>query len=476
MDNPAGPTGVHYKKDGDSETVHSNTKLFSKGNGSKMNTRLLYTAIVILVVLVIALAIAVALVATDNKNNDNDNNSGTTEGIKDVTTPSGENGGDNSYWPVPDCSYAVNNVEKAKCVLDSYPLVDGHNDLPYRYRMYANASVYSVDLRDDLRIVWNTSLSHTDIPRLRAGKLGAQFWACYVPCGSQYKDAIRLSLEQLDVIKKYVAKYPDTFQFVTTAQGILDAFRAGKVGSMVGLEGGHSIDSSLGTLRMFYDLGVRYMTVTHSCNTPWADNWIADTPEYNVTKDGEKHGGLTDFGEKVILEMNRLGMLVDLSHVAKDTMVDALRISKAPVIYSHSSAFSLCNHYRNVQDDVLKMTVRLTKRTMLKYIHISYFLSDHIDYIKNYIGVDFVAIGADYDGVPSVPEGLEDVSTYPALFAELIRRGWNEENLQKLAGKNLVRAFMQAEKVRDEMSYMDPYEDILPENERWPENQCRTDF
>ncbi|XP_053373215.1 dipeptidase 1-like isoform X2 [Mercenaria mercenaria] len=477
MDNPAGPQ-VQYKSS-DTETVYSNAHLFGNSSNTKMKTRALYTAVVILVVVVVALAIALALVATDNQQDQQDNDA----------TSSGQTGGGNSDWPVPDCSYAVTNLDKAKCVLDSYPLVDGHNDLPYRYRKFANASVYTVDLRDDLRVVWNTSLSHTDIPRLRKGKLGAQFWACYVPCASQYKDAIRLSLEQLDVIKKYVTKYPDTFQFVTTAQGILDAFKAGKVGSMVGLEGGHSIDSSLGTLRMFYDLGVRYMTVTHSCNTPWADNWIADTTNYNVTKDGEKHDGLTDFGKKVILEMNRLGMLVDLSHVAKQTMIDALTIAKAPVIYSHSSAFKICNHYRNVQDDVLQMTKSNGGVVMVNFYDLYINcppdntsvatlsqVADHIDYIKNLIGVDYVAIGADYDGIPSLPKDLEDVSTYPALFAELIRRGWGMEDLQKLAGKNLVRAFMQAEKVRDEMSYMDPYEDILPENERWPQNKCRTDF
>lgn len=454
----------------------STLQLTFGGSDQTMRTRCLYGLLILLAVLVLGLVIALAVVASDRNNG--------------ASGSASQTGGDNYVWPVPDCSYATGNLAKARCVLESYPLVDGHNDLPYRYRQFANASVYSVDLRADLKVLWNASLSHTDIPRLRKGKLGAQFWACYVPCDSQYKDAVKLSLEQLDVIKKYVTRYPDTFQYVTTAQGILDAFRAGKIGSLVGLEGGHSIDSSLGTLRMFYDLGVRYMTVTHSCNTPWADNWLADTADYNVTKEGPKHGGLTPFGEKVILEMNRLGMLVDLSHVAKDTMIDALRVSRAPVIYSHTSVFKICAHFRNVQDDVLQLTKTNEGVVMVnfydKYINcppdnktlpaLSQ-VADHIDYIKNLIGVDYVAIGADYDGVPSLPVGLEDVSTYPELFAELIRRGWHEEDLQKLAGRNLVRAFLQAEKVRDEMSYMDPYEDILPEKERWPpNNQCFTDY
>lgn len=455
----------------------STTELFKQDK--KMQTRIVYSALVVLLVAVLALVIALAVVASKKTSSDSGGGS-----VSESQTSE-----DRYTWPVPDCSYAKTNLEKANCVLDSYPLVDGHNDLPYRYRMFANASVYSVDLRADLKKVWNASLSHTDIPRLRKGKLGAQFWACYVPCDSQYKDAVRLSLEQVDVIKKFVTRYPDTFQWVTTAQGILDAFRAGKIGSMIGLEGGHSIDSSLGTLRMFYDLGVRYMTVTHSCNTPWADNWLVDTTDYNMTKEGAKHDGLTSFGEKVILEMNRLGMLVDLSHVAKATMTDALIVSRAPVIYSHSSAFSLCNHYRNVQDDVLMKTKTNGGVVMVnfydKYINcppdnrsvaVLNQVADHIDYIKNLIGVDHVGIGADYDGIPSLPVGLEDTSTYPPLFAELIRRGWNVEDLQKLAGRNLVRVFMQAEKVRDEMSYMDPYEDIIPQDQRWPLNQCLSDF
>ncbi|KAH3801497.1 dipeptidase 1-like isoform X4 [Dreissena polymorpha] len=468
---------VYYGTTGSTATVCSRTGLFGDSR-KRMQTRLLYGAICVLSVIVVALVIALALVAPK------------TSGSNGAETPANgcQAGG---AWDLPevDCSHAISDLDKANCVLDSYPLIDGHNDLPYRYRRFSNTSVYDVDLTSDLRQVWSTNLSHTDIPRLREGKLGAQFWACYVPCKSQYKDAVRLSLEQLDVIRKYVTRYPDTFRWVTTAQGILDAFQAGRVASLVGLEGGHSIDSSLAALRMFYDLGVRYMTITHSCNTPWADNWKIDEPTYNITVDGPKLGGLTLFGETVIKEMNRLGMLIDLAHVANATMVDALRVSRAPVIYSHSSAFTICNHFRNVQDSVLHLTKRNGGVVMVNFYDLYVtcppltekpsklsHVADHIDYIKNIIGIDHVAIGADYDGIPTLPVGLEDVSTYPAIFAELVRRGWKELDLQKLAGRNLIRVFRQAEKVRDEMSYLPPFEDMLPESENSADKSCRTNM
>lgn len=462
--------------------TNSTDKLF-KNQHSASKLRILAGITGLLVIAVIGLI--VALIVVSNNNNDN---GGTQNG--------GQSGGQTGGHTVPDCplnsGLATPELDKANCILDSYPLVDGHNDLPWRYRYYADNQVYTVDLRSNLREIWTnttTNPSHTDIPRLRKGKLGAQFWANYVTCSGQYKDAVRMTVDQMDVIKKYVARYPDTFTFVTTAQGILDAFADGKIASMIGLEGGHSIDSSLGNLRMYYELGVRYMTVTHSCNTPWADNWKVDESDYNATADGVPHNGLTEFGKKVIMEMNRLGMLVDLSHVAKKTMTDVLNITKAPVIYSHSSAFALCNHYRNVQDDVLQMT-KLNGGVVMVNFYDKYIncypsnqtvanlsqVADHIDYIKNLIGVDFVGIGADYDGVPTLPVGLEDVSTYPALFAELIRRGWSDEDLRKLAGENLVRVFTRTEQVRDELSWMNPYEDILPVDERYPGNNCRTDF
>ncbi|CAH1780218.1 unnamed protein product [Owenia fusiformis] len=365
------------------------------------------------------------------------------------------------------------SLQRARDILSNNPLIDGHNDLPWQYKKQANNSVESIDLEQSLKGIW--SPTHTDIPRLREGRVGAQFWAAYVPCDSQYKDAVRLSFEQCDTVRRFVKKFPDTFQFVTSAQEIEDAFAAGKIGSMIGLEGGHSIDSSLATLRMFYDVGVRYMTVTHSCNTPWADNWLED--EKPLAE--QEFGGLSAFGELVILEMNRLGMLVDLSHVSKATMEDALRVTKAPVIYSHTSAYTICNHYRNVQDDVLQLTKENNGVVMVnfydKYINcppgnttnatLSQ-VADHIDHIKDLIGADYVGIGADYDGVATLPQGLEDVSTYPEMFAELIDRGWTDEDLIKLAGGNLLRVFRAAEEVSKQMAAdgVPPYEELIDES------------
>lgn len=362
--------------------------------------------------------------------------------------------------------------QKSEEILSKFPLVDGHNDLASQIRDLMNNSVWSHDLLD------NWPQVQTDIPRLRQGKLGAQFWSAYVSCKSQYKDAVRLSLDQVDVIRKFIHRYPDTFRFVTTAQGIQDAFTAGKIGSLIGLEGGHSIDSSLGNLRMFYELGVRYMTLTHNCNTPWADNNKVDNDN------SYEFFGLSTFGELVVKEMNRLGMLVDLAHVSKLTMLDALNVSRAPVIFSHSSAYSLCNSSRNVQDDVLQL-VKFNQGIVMVNSY-PYFVScsktsslnqvaDHIDYIKNKIGVDHVGIGFDFDGIELTSTGLEDVSKYPDLFAELLGRGWSPSDLEKLAGRNLVRVFTDVEKVRDSLVSEPPYEDLIPAS-TWQNLSCRTNF
>ncbi|XP_062579077.1 dipeptidase 1-like, partial [Saccostrea cucullata] len=245
--------------------------------------------------------------------------------------------------------------------------------------------------------------SQTDIPRLRAGKVGGQFWAVFAGCNSIDKDGVRLGLDQTDVILKYTDKYDD-FQLVTTAQGITDAFNAGKIASLIGVEGGHMIGNSLGVLRMYYRLGVRYMTLTHSCDTLWAENYKGDT----MTPPPNK--GLTGFGEKVVKEMNRLGMIIDLSHTSIQTQKDAMRVSRAPVIFSHSSAYALCNHARNVNDEVLNLTKENKGLVMINFYR-GYInctgsnssiseIADHIEYIKDFIGVDYVGIGADYDGVP----------------------------------------------------------------------------
>lgn len=356
---------------------------------------------------------------------------------------------------------AVDYAAQAKKILDVTPLVDGHNDIPYQIRRKYHNRFQNLRFDEDEQS-W-----HTDIPRLRTGKVGSQFWAAWSPCSIRLKDAVRVGLEQVAVIHRLVEKYPDDLVFVTTAQGIKDAKKNGKIGSLIGLEGGHMIDSSLAALRMFYKLGVRYMTLTHSCNTAWADGWKDDESQ-------DIHGGLTDFGKLVVLEMNRLGMLVDLSHVSVNTMNDTLNTVKAPVIFSHSSAYDIhCNHGRNVPDSILKRMPENGGVVMVnfysKYIYCNKtnsknatlsHVADHIDHIKKIAGIDYIGLGSDYDGVPTLPEGLEDVTKFPDLVAELLRRKYTENEVKKVVGENLIRVFEKAEKVaKDMQSKQAPYDE-----------------
>ncbi|EDV25492.1 Dipeptidase 1 [Trichoplax sp. H2] len=353
---------------------------------------------------------------------------------------------------------SAQDLQRANEILTKFPVIDGHNDLPYQYRKIVRNQVEKLNIQASYPAI------HTDIPRLRKGHVGGQFWAAYTSCNTQYKDSIRAAFQQVDVIHRFVNQYPNTFQFALTAADIESSLKNGKIASLIGLEGGHMIASSLAALRQLYDLGVRYMTVTHNCNTPWARACCDSSPWAYPGK------GLNTFGEYVIREMNRLGMMVDISHVHTDTMKDVLKLTKAPVIFSHSSAEATCVHVRNVPDDVLKMLPQTDAVVMInfynRFVNCSDFcdvnlVADNIDYIKNLIGVDYIGMGADYDGVSYVPTGLEDVSTYPTLFAELVRRGYTEEELGKIAQGNLLRVMKKVEKVKSELAYLPPYEEHL---------------
>lgn len=372
-------------------------------------------------------------------------------------------------------------LEHARELLKKTILIDGHNDLPWTVRTdkQSGGKVEAYDLRGKVA-------GQTDIARLRQGGIGAQFWSVYIP-GEMPDGFARTQLEQIDIATRIIAQYPDTFVFARTAADIRAAHRSGKIASLLGMEGGHAIENSLGALRAYYELGVRYMTLTHNVHLDWADS--AAFPPV--------HGGLTAFGEEVVHEMNRLGMLVDLSHVAPETMDDALRVSKAPVIFSHSSARALCDVPRNVPDDILKrlavnggvvmvtfvagfidpQVARIQMPAMAEYQRAAQGLSlaeqdrlyeatvgklklpkttiakvaDHIDHIRNVAGVQHVGLGGDFDGNSDWPEGLSDVSMYPNLFAELIRRGWSDHDLELLAGGNVLRAMEKAEEVSRSM-------------------------
>jgi membrane dipeptidase len=379
-------------------------------------------------------------------------------------------------------------------VLQATPLIDGHNDLPWGIRERFG-SVDGVDLRTDTTKMprpanappdWLPLM--TDIPRLRKGHVGGQFWSVWVPSKPAGATAVKTTIEQIDVVHAMVSRYPADMEMAYTADDVVRARKAGRVASLIGIEGGHQIDNSLPTLRQMYALGARYMTLTHSQNTDWADS-ATDMP---------KHHGLTAFGRAVVHEMNRLGMLVDLSHVSAETMKAALEVTTAPVMFSHSSARALDDHPRDVPDDVLKLVARNRGIVMVNFappyvsaerarweadraaeetrynappfagLYIGQperakaalaewdkahpmpvvtiaMVADHIEHIRNVCGVDCVGIGSDFDGIPSTPDGLDGVDKYPALFLELARRGWSDADLAKLAAGNILRVLREAE-------------------------------
>jgi len=380
---------------------------------------------------------------------------------------------------------ADQDLQAVRKILRQVPLIDGHNDLPWQYRKLSN-DFDAIDLRADTSRLKSPLV--TDIPRLRAGGVGGQFWSVFIPATLSGPAAVQAVVEQIDVVHQIVARYPEAFELALTADDIERIHRHGKIASLIGMEGGHSINNSLAVLRMTYALGARYMTLTHTKNTDWADS-EADKPE---------HHGLTPFGEQVVREMNRLGMLVDLSHVSDETMRAALTVSRAPVIFSHSCAFGLCRNSRNAPDDVLQMTARnggvvmvcfvpgfLTEKARLSMassdaegmrlrrdLHYAEDspqyaagmdawrashqvpheatlsdAADHIDYIRKLAGIDHIGLGSDFEGFHGATEGLEDVSKYPALLAELIRRGYGAEDIKKVAGLNVLRAFRQVERI-----------------------------
>jgi membrane dipeptidase len=383
---------------------------------------------------------------------------------------------------VPKGREPVQLTEEALRIHREALLIDGHNDLPWQLREKADLSFRKIDLRQPQKLL------HTDIPRLRKGGVGAQFWSAFVPAQTRKKGtAVRDTLEQIDVIRRMAKTYSDTFEMAYTADDVVRIHKEGKIACLIGVEGGHSIDNSLGVLRMLYALGVRYMTLTHSETLDWADS----------ATDEARHHGLTPFGEQVVREMNHLGMLVDISHVSAETMRHALRVSRAPVIASHSSAYALAEHPRNVPDDVLLLVkknggvvmvnfysgfvvpeaARMSKEMFQVYRDLQkkypderelraavrqyhnehpipsgsvHHVVDHIEHIIKVAGADHVGLGSDFDGIRTTPRQLEDVSCYPYITQELLNRGHSKEEIVKILGGNVLRVLREAERVAKE--------------------------
>jgi membrane dipeptidase len=372
-------------------------------------------------------------------------------------------------------------------------LCDGHNDLPWRLRMEGDMALEKFDLSKRL------DSGQTDLPRLRQGGVKAQFWSVYIP--SEHENPARTVTEQIDLVHRLIEKYPADLELALTADDVERIVKSGKIASLIGIEGGAAIENSLAQLRAFHRLGARYMTLTHNTTLDWAD----------AANDAPRHDGLTSFGERVVREMNRLGMLVDISHVSPATMVDALRVSRAPVIASHSSAYALCPSPRNIPDDILDLVKRnggvimvnfysgfivtdaarqarsITEELRTRYPDFAarkkametwyrtegtklqrgtvQDVADHIDHIVQVAGIDHVGIGSDFDGITRWPEGLEDVSSYPRLTEVLLRRGYSEPDIHKILGSNVLRVFREAGNVARRLRQSTPPEvdELKPE-------------
>src|SRR5215831_15373970 len=369
----------------------------------------------------------------------------------------------------------MTTVTTARELLGRHPILDGHNDLPWTLHVADELDLDTTDLAGPV------AATQTDLPRLARGGVGAQFWSVFVPADLTGETAVTTTLEQIDLVRELIRRYPDALELALTAADVERIMVAGRVASLIGAEGGHSIGGSLGTLRVLYALGVRYMTLTHNRNLPWADS-ATDEPAA---------GGLTGFGRQVVAEMQRLGMLVDLSHTSPGTMRDAFDVAEAPVIYSHSSARALCDHPRNVPDEMLARLPGNRGVCMVTFVppfvseqcrewHLGLDaemkrrgletrheagrearaeyarrhpapratlaqVADHVEHVREVAGIDHVGIGGDFDGTEDLPDGLADVSCYPALIAELLGRGWSEQDCARLAGGNVLRVMREAE-------------------------------
>lgn len=392
---------------------------------------------------------------------------------------------------------AATPEQTARAALKASPVVDGHNDVPEQVRDRFDNDLTKFNFNDTTGTATATAIAmHTDLPRLKKGMVGGQFWSVYVPATLSEPEAVTEVTEQIDLVHRLVAAYPDRLALALTAADIEAGFKSGKIASLIGMEGGYSIGSSMGVLRQMYRAGARYMTLTHTKTTAWADSGT-DAPKFD---------GLAPFGVEVVKEMNRIGMLVDLSHVSEATMMDALDVAKAPVIFSHSGARAIDGHGRNVPDSVLArlpknggvvMVVllpdyvseevrqwaarraaeetRLTRLTSYDPAIVKAQLADwekanpkpaatiaqvadHIDHIRKVAGIDHIGLGGDYDGMDSAPVGMEDVSGYPALFVELAKRGYSQADLEKIASRNIIRALRQAEQTSASLKNTPPSE------------------